>query len=165
MPISADLFKQLLSRFASGVTVVTFKGDEGIHGITVNAFSSVSLSPPLILICIDKQASSHGYLSDSDLFVVNILTDEQTDLVYKFADPKLSSEERFAAATYRKTPQGLPILDGCLAHLECRTVKAVDAGDHTVFIGEIEDGSFSEQHDPMVYYGGKIWKIVAGDMS
>ncbi|MFQ5650750.1 MAG: flavin reductase family protein [bacterium] len=156
MPLSPELFKHLLGRFATGVTVVTAKHDNGMHGLTVSAFSSVSLRPPLILICVDNRGTSHQVISEGDAFVVNILSEQQTDLAYRFANPKLSGEARFENLTYHASEQGIPILADTLAYLECRTVQSIDAGDHTIFVAEVQNGSFAEEKSPMVYYRGEF---------
>jgi len=131
---------------------VTFKHDSGIHGLTVSAFCSVSLEPPRILVCIKKQGSSHEFLSQSERFVVNILAKEQQDLAWQFSNPELGSEDRFAGASYKTTEPGLPVFTDNLAHLECRMVNQFDGGDHTIFLGEVENCYFSEESTPLFYY-------------
>lgn len=145
-------FRKTLSKFCTGVTVVTVKNEAGFHGLTVNAFSSVSLDPPLILVCITKTGQSHSILSESDTFVVNILSEEQQEVSNRFANPELDSATRFHGLDYRLTPAGVPILQGALAHLECRLAKTFDGGDHTIFIGKVEEVGFSEGEKPLLFY-------------
>ncbi|MCZ6821240.1 MAG: flavin reductase family protein [Calditrichaeota bacterium] len=152
MSVSPEIFKEVMGRFGSSVTIVTFKHDSGIHGLTVSAFCSVSLEPPRILVCIKKQGSSHEFLSQSERFVVNILAKEQQDLAWQFSNPELGSEDRFAGASYKTTEPGLPVFTDNLAHLECRIVNQFDGGDHTIFLGEVENCYFSEESAPLFYY-------------
>jgi flavin reductase (DIM6/NTAB) family NADH-FMN oxidoreductase RutF len=151
MPITNDEFRSALSRFASGVTVVTTKDADGrLHGITVSAFSSVSLDPPLILICIERSAGSHHAFQESGVFVVNILSSKQRHLSDRFAS---QLPERFDGVDMALNIDGIPVLSNCLANLECRVKLTADGGDHSIFIGEVENGSVYEG-DPLIYFRG-----------
>jgi flavin reductase ActVB len=149
MPITNDEFRSALSRFASGVTVVTTKDNTGkLHGITVSAFSSVSLDPPLVLVCIEKSAGSHHVFQQSGVFVVNILSSEQKNISERFAS---QVAERFAGIDMTLNIDGIPILSNCLAILECRVKVTADGGDHSVFIAEVETASVQDG-DPLIYF-------------
>jgi|SRR5215218_3842240 len=149
MPITNDEFRSALSRFASGVTVVTTKDAAGrLHGITVSAFSSVSLDPPLILICIERSAGSHHVFQESGVFVVNILSSEQQELSDRFAS---QLPERFDGVDMALNIDGIPVLANCLANLECRVKLTADGGDHSIFVGEVETASVYEG-DPLIYF-------------
>ncbi len=151
MPVSKDEFRAALSRFISGVTVVTTLGnDNRPAGITVSAFSSVSLEPPLILACIDKRASVHDHLTEGRYFAVNILAENQQSISRLFASKE---QNRFDSAGYRWGSSGAPLLDGALAYIECRVVHAYPGGDHTIIVGEVEVTSMAE-HKPLAYYRG-----------
>jgi flavin reductase ActVB len=151
MPITNDEFRSALSRFASGVTVVTTKDEAGkLHGITVSAFSSVSLDPPLVLVCIERSAGSHQVFQQSGVFVVNILSSEQRDLSERFAS---QIPERFEGVGMTLNIDGIPVLSNCLANLECRVKLTADGGDHSVFIGEVESSTVREG-DPLIYFRG-----------
>ena len=151
MPVNKDEFRNALSRFISGVTVVTTLGQENQPaGITVSAFSSVSLEPPLVLACIDKRASLHDLLTEGSYFAVNILADDQQDVSRLFAS---KDEDRFDGAAYRWGVSGAPLLDGALACIECRVVHAYPGGDHTIIVGEVESTSIAEDK-PLAYYRG-----------
>ena len=152
MVIDADLYRHTMSRFCTGVTVVTFKNEEGIHGLTVNAFTSVSLEPPLILICIQKNGISSTYVSECNCFVVNILSEEQKELANRFANPGLSSDERFRDIAFHRNKDGIPVFNKNLAHLECRQARQFDGGDHTIFLGEVEGANFSTVQKPLLFY-------------
>jgi flavin reductase (DIM6/NTAB) family NADH-FMN oxidoreductase RutF len=151
MPVSKDEFRTALSRFISGVTVVTTLGvDNRPAGITVSAFSSVSLDPPLVLACIDKRASLHEHLTEGGHFAVNILAEDQEGISRLFAS---RDEDRFDGIGYRSGVSGAPLLDGSLAHIECRIVHAYPGGDHTIIVGEVESTSITD-HKPLAYYRG-----------
>lgn len=137
MPVSQDEFRAALSRFASGVTVVTTKDARGIlHGITVSAFCSVSLEPPLVLICIEKITGSHYAFEESNIFVVNILREGQDHLSEHFAS---QFPNKFDDIEYRLNAEGIPLLEEALANLECKLQFAHPGGDHSIFVGAVEN--------------------------
>lgn len=151
MPINPDDFRRALGHFATGVTVVTACAENGSPaGITVSAFSSLSLEPPLVLICIDKKAYLHKFLSDGTPFVVNLLAADQEALSRRFAsrDP-----DRFAGVGYSVSSLGAPLLNDVLATIECRSVAQHDGGDHTIFVGEVQSASVREG-TPLLYFRG-----------
>ena len=152
MSVSTEPFRNTLAKFCTGVTIVTTKNQEGMHGLTVNAFTSVSLDPPLILVCIQKNGLSHSSLCECESFVVNILSIEQKELSDRFANPAIDSEDRFRDLSFRVSKNGVPILADNLGHLECRVVNQFEGGDHTIFIGQVENGDFSEGKQPLLFY-------------
>lgn len=156
MPITENDFKNALSRFASGVTVVTTRDDSGkFHGITVSAFCSVSISPPMILICIDRSTASHYAFVESGIFAVNVLSQNQQFISNQFASPL---QDKFKGVEYRLGEFGLPLIMDCPANLECRVRNVADGGDHTIFIAEIEH-SYIENADPLIYFRGDYRSI------
>ena len=149
MAISTDEFRTALSRFPSGVTVVTTKDADGtFHGITVSAFCSVSLEPPLILICVEKTAGSHFALERSEAFVVNVLSVSQAGLSERFAS---MLPDKFDNVEFRPGIDGIPVLTGCIVNMDCRLTISYDGGDHTIFVGEVEKSQVHEG-DPLVYF-------------
>src|SRR5262245_62035061 len=127
MAVTSDEFRAALSRFPSGVTVVTTKdASDRLHGMTVSAFCSVSLEPPLILVCIEKTASSHPAMTESGVFVVNILAEGQRDLSEHFAS---QLEDKFGIVKHEPGIHGLPVLEGIAASLECRLHASYEGGD------------------------------------
>ncbi len=152
MSLDPDSFRAVLGRFATGVTVVTTKdsANDIDHGMTVSAFSSLSLHPPLIIVCIDKNASMHGSLTTETPFVVNILSHEQEALARRFAEV---SSKRFDGIGYSRSKNDIAILDDCLAHLECVTRSVIDGGDHSIIIGEVTDAKTCDTK-PLLYYRG-----------
>ena len=156
MPISSEEFRHALSKFASGVTVVTTRDSQGnLHGITVSAFCSVSLEPPLILVCIDKRTASHYAFGESKVFAVNILRDEQINHSNQFASPLI---DKFEKIEYGKGIEGIPILKDALVNLECRLIDSHETGDHSIFIGQVETAIVSEGN-PLIYYQGNYRAI------
>lgn len=156
MAITRDEFRAALGRFASGVTIVTTRDAEGrLHGITVSAFCSVSLEPPLILVCIEKTTGSHYAFLESSSFVVNLLSSEQQYLSDRFAS---RLPDKFETVKYQTGIDDLPVLSGALANLECRLQNSHDAGDHTIFIGQIERATVRDG-EPLVYFHGNYRKI------
>ncbi len=156
MPINTDEFRRALGRFASGVTVVTTKDSDGrLHGITVSAFCSVSLEPPLILVCIEKNTGSHYALEQSDSFVVNILREDQQYISDRFAS---YLSDKFAEVKYHLGIDDLPVLEDVLANLECRLVNSHANGDHTIYVGEIENVTVNDGK-PLVYWQGNYKEL------
>ena len=152
MTIDPDSFRSVLGRFASGITVVTTRdGDQRDVGMTVSAFCSVSLDPPLVQVCIDRASSIHAVLAASSRYGVSILAAEQEALSRRFATAE--SSRRFDGIGYRRGESGVVLLDDALAHLECKIVASHEAGDHTMFVGEVESAT-ARSAGPLLYYRG-----------
>jgi flavin reductase (DIM6/NTAB) family NADH-FMN oxidoreductase RutF len=151
LTIDPDEFRSILGRFASGVTVVTaLDGTGRDHGLTVSAFASVSLTPPLVLCCIDHSSSIHPALAAARYLAVNILAAEQEPLARRFS---AIDGDRFDGVGYSRGRTGVAILDDVLAYVECRIVKALEGGDHTIFFAEVESGQVRSKM-PLLYYRG-----------
>lgn len=151
MTLDPDTFRAVLGRFASGITVVTARDDTGRdHGMTISAFCSVSLEPPLVLLCVAHLASTHDVLMRQERFGVSVLSSGQEALSRRFADP---DSDRFEGIGYTRGESGVVLLDDALAHLECAVVQRHDAGDHTIIVGEVERAA-AHQHRPLLYYRG-----------
>ena len=151
MLIDRNEFRRVLGHFAAGVTVVTTVGTDGTpYGLTATAFTSVSLEPPLVLVCVDKRADSHPHFHASGVFVVNFLAAAHEHHSRRFS---VSGGDKFAGAAVRTGSLGVPVLPDALGYLECRTVTVVDAGDHTVFIGQVEAAG-ARDGEPLVYFRG-----------
>ena len=152
MPIEKNELRRVMGHFATGVTVITsIRASGEMHGLTANAFSSVSLVPPLLLICVDKKAESYPCFEESKIFTVNILAADQESLSRKFA---VSGGNKFEGVSYRVGANGAPILDGAVAYLECKLAGTMDAGDHTVYLGEIEQAETHEAKPLLFFRGG-----------
>lgn len=151
MTIDDDLFKSVLARFASGITIVTTRDADGRdHGMTASAFSSLSLDPPLVLVCIANDATIAPVVAAASSFAVNILADSQEALSRRFAG-KL--DDRFAGVGHSRGELGDAILDDVLAWMQCRIVARHPAGDHVVVIGAV-DGAGARDARPLLYYRG-----------
>ena len=162
MGISQEEFRHTLGHFASGVTIMTTREADGSPtGLTVAAFTSVSLDPPLVLVCVDRSASSYPALMAFGRFAVHILTTEQEALSRRFATKE---ENKFSGVSFTPGKLDLPILDSALAALECRTVHTCDGGDHTIFVGEVE-AAHTGQGSPLLYYRGRYNRLAALNQS
>jgi flavin reductase (DIM6/NTAB) family NADH-FMN oxidoreductase RutF len=152
MPVTAEEFRAALAHWASGVAIVTSAAGERIHGMTVSAFASVSLDPPLVLVCADKTSDTLGVIEDGGVFAANILSSAQRALSNRFATKK-DEHLRFEGLAWRRGATGAPILPGVLAALDCRVVAAHDAGDHVIYVGRVESVDLAAG-EPLLYYGG-----------
>jgi flavin reductase (DIM6/NTAB) family NADH-FMN oxidoreductase RutF len=151
--MDSDTFRSVLGRFASGVTILTARDASGEdHGMTVSAFCSLSLDPPLVLFCIDQAASMHGLLASDPppACGISILASNQEAWSRRFAD---ETEQRFDGIAYSRGERGVVLLDEALAHLECSILRRMDAGDHTVFIARV-DRAEPRHGRPLLYYRG-----------
>jgi 4-nitrophenol 2-monooxygenase / 4-nitrocatechol 4-monooxygenase, reductase component len=157
--IGPDEFRRLLGHFATGVTVVTTcDADARPTGLTVSAFASLSLDPPLVLVCVDHKSQTYPALRERGHFVVNVLTAEQQDVSRRFASTRL---DKFDGIPYRPSTRGLPLIEAALAHMECVTVSTYAGGDHTIFVGRVEGATFGTGH-PLLYYRGQYHRIEGG---
>lgn len=138
-----------MSRFATGVTIVTTHNEDGIHGFTVNAFSSVTTEPPSVLICVNRSGQAHSIITQSHRFCVNILGLEQQELAERFAGGR--PQERFYGVTHRQGPSGSPILDGVLGYVDCEVDSELTARTHSIFIGKVLE-AFERAGAPLGYY-------------
>ncbi len=149
--VDAALFRQLLGRFATGVTVITTRNAAGDpEGMTASSVASVSLEPPLLLVSVDHKNGMHQALAKASHFIVNVLAADQEAISRRFAELE---DKRFDGIRYHTGKLGLPILDGVLAHIECAKHSAVEAGDHTVYLGLVTGGSVTDGR-PLLYYRG-----------
>lgn len=138
MAVEKSFFRQIMGNFATGVTVVTTRSQGVLAGITVNAFCSVSLNPPLVLVCIDYSSNTLPLLRESKIFAVNMLTAEQESLSRCFSSISDERTENFCHAQYHTVVTGAPVIDGSLAFVDARVVAEYPGGDHTIFIGQVE---------------------------
>jgi flavin reductase (DIM6/NTAB) family NADH-FMN oxidoreductase RutF len=152
------LFRRVMGRFATGVTVVTGLDSDGDpFGFTANSLSSVSLHPPLVSVCVDRRADSHDPLIDSGAFAVNILTDRQESVARRFASPA-DRAGRWEGLDWRAGPHGLPVFEGVLGWIVCRVFDTVGAGDHTLLIGAVEEADGAEG-SPLLYFRGAYGRV------
>ena len=163
MPFDPALFRQVLGRFATGVTVVTTCKGDSKHGMTANAFTSVSLDPPLILVSVDKKADMHGWLMDSGVFCVNILPEHRRAWSDWWAGKAPKDGDQFADIPHGAKETGSPVLDECLGFLDCKVWARYEGGDHTLFLGEVQEAAVSEDESlrPLLFFASKYGKLQA----
>lgn len=160
MTLSQTEFRQAMGAFATGVTIITVDLEGEVHGMTANAFTSVSLDPMLVLVCVDHSTRTHAHLHAKKRFGINVLGEDQRAISEYYARPERTHEhaEAEAGARFDRTRHGTPILYGALAYLECRLQTAEEAGDHTIFIAEVEYVVLREG-DPLLFFRGKYRKV------
>ena len=149
-------FRRLMSRFASGIAIITARDGERDLGMTVNAFCSVSLSPPLVLVCVDHEATMHELLLRHPKLGISIMASEHESYCRRFADK--SETRRFDGVACRRGESSVMLLEDAMAHLECQLVQHCEAGDHTIFIAQVERGSMREGR-PLVFFGGQFAQL------
>ena len=164
LPSDTGRFREVMGHFATGISVVTAFEGERPQGITVNAFSSVSLEPALVMVALDRRRFITPMVRDAGRYAVNVLGSDQQDLSDCFANAPVSpGREAFCGATWRLGPTGLPLIDGSIATLECTIVETFSAGDHDLFIGRVDS---LEQHGsgvaPLLYYRRRYLHIEQG---
>jgi flavin reductase (DIM6/NTAB) family NADH-FMN oxidoreductase RutF len=148
MSIDDARFKEAMSHFASGVTVVTTEHEGALYGMTVASFASLSLHPPLVVVCIEKTVKTHEAIRAAGRFGVSILASMQKDVSGKFAS---KAEDKFAGVNIHRGENGVPLIDGAICTLECRVHELLAGGDHSIFVGEVLDAQTSDGA-PLVYY-------------
>ena len=154
--VTPDEFRAALGRFASGVTVITVRTPEGsVHGMTASAFCSVSLRPPLVLVCVDHLAETYLHLRERMQFGVSVLKQEQEAWSEFFADPERNPDAAYRLGIrFHSMKSGKPVLENALANLDCRVVDAHDAGDHSIFVAEVAEVLLGEG-EPLLYFRGR----------
>jgi flavin reductase (DIM6/NTAB) family NADH-FMN oxidoreductase RutF len=155
-PLTAHQFRKALGHFATGVTIVTVERAPGaVRGMTANSFTSVSLDPMLILICVEKRAAILPMLENKKRFGVSVLKEGHEALSEYFAKGTQTAEaEQRLSIHYRWTPSGIPVLEGTLLQLSCEVVASHLAGDHTIFVGQVLEAEIHEGK-PLLYFGGE----------
>jgi len=162
MTLNSSEFRKAMGAFATGVTIITVDLEGKVHGMTANAFTSVSLDPMLVLVCVDHSTRTHAHLHAKKRFGINVLCEDQRAISEYFARAERTHEdaEGEAGARFERTRHGTPVLDGALAYLECRLQSVEEAGDHSIFIAEVEDVVLKEGN-PLLFFRGKYRKVGA----
>lgn len=155
MGIEAVQFRRALGRFGAGISVVTLPARPFAHGITVNALCSVSLDPPLLLICVDRSARAHDLIPSAGVWAVNLLSATQRPLSDHFARTWTGEADPFEGIPHEIGALGAPLLEGCLARAECRLVRTLDGGDHSIYVGEVVDGNVTADGAPLIYFASR----------
>lgn len=150
LALDQETFRRTCSRFATGIAVATVIGTDGLpYGLTINSFTSVSCSPALVLICVDYRSSILPHFRSSAYYGINVLSEAQRNLSVRFSQRK--QPDRFDDIDWVPGDSGVPLIKGCLAHMECSVNQTVEAGDHSVLIGEVTRAEFRDGK-PLLYY-------------
>jgi len=156
MAIDARELRNIMGHFATGVTVITTRDVDGKpFGLTANAFSSLSLEPPMVLICVDKKVDCYACFEGSKVFAVNFLSEEQEHLSRRFATKGI---EKFEGIPYKTGECNVPLLEGAMGYIECKLLSGYDGGDHTIYVGEILDAMASGER-PLLFFKGKYYRL------
>lgn len=161
MTINANFFRQIMRRYPTGVTVLTVRDGDDIHGMTANSFTSVSLDPTLVLVCINNKNATHQWVTRAGTFALNILSEHQIHLAQRFAHQVEQPTDPFADIAYHTAITGAPIFDDSVAYLDCKVVAAYPAGDHTIFIGEVQSAGLGNARNanPLIWLNGKYTSL------
>ena len=159
--ISSDTFRRVMGHFVTGVTVVTALDGEQPFGITVNALSSVSLDPPLVMVALDRRRFLTPIVRAAGRYAVNVLSEDQQALSDCFAGaPVTPDRDAFCGATWTPGPTGLPLITGAIATLECTVIETFAAGDHELFVARVDSLGSAEPHPmPLLYYRRQYLRI------
>ena len=153
-------FRQIMSCFLTGVTVVTTHHDDEVHGLTCNAFCSISLSPPTVMVSISRNTRSERLMRQSKVLAVNVLSESQVELSNRFAGRHREKEKnRFEGFKWKTAVTGAPIFEGTQAYLDCRIVKSLECGDHTVYIAEVLGSGIDEAQRPLIFYRSRYMHL------
>lgn len=156
MAIDQRELRNVMGNFATGVTIITTKNVAGKpFGLTANAFSSLSLDPPLLLICVDKKVDCYACFDESQVFGVNFLSEDQDQLSTRFATKGI---EKFEGVSYQLGELGVALLDGAAVHIECKVASAYEGGDHTIYVGEVQNAKVLGDR-PLLFFRGKYYKL------
>lgn len=157
MSVPPEQFKAALSAWATGVTIVTSRAGDLVHGMTVSDFCGVSLDPPLVLVCADKTSNTYGVIGEGGCFAINVLARNQAALSNRFAS-KQDEHRRFEGLDCRTGRTGAPFIPGALATLDCSLVATHDAGDHVIYVGRVEQ-VVTTQAAPLLYHRGSYGRF------
>jgi flavin reductase (DIM6/NTAB) family NADH-FMN oxidoreductase RutF/DNA-binding GntR family transcriptional regulator len=153
--VDQRVFRDVIGRFASGVTVITARSEGNDFGTTASAVSSLSMEPPMLLICLNRTSETRKAILDAGWFAVNILRESQADLAYGFAK---KSPDKFRDVGTLRAPSGAALIAGALAQIECRVAETATGGTHTVFLGEVHHAA-GDEGEPLTYYRGRFGRF------
>lgn len=156
MPVDPLEYRRVMSQFATGVTVITTRTEDGVYGMTANALTSVSLDPVLVLVCFGHDARTRPHVQRSGVFAINILGKHQEDLAQLFARKDLESERTLVGMDFTVAQTGSPILPGALGYLDCKIAHQYEAGDHTIVVAEVLEAAVQDETTgPLLYFRSK----------
>jgi flavin reductase len=152
--------RDLMARFATGVTVVAARHGPLLSGMTANAIASISVDPPLMMASVARKAETHGAIIGSHAFAISVLAADQRELAECFAQPTTAAKlTGFCDAPWHEAESGSPILEGALAYFDCRLVERFDGGDHTIFLGEIVAAGYREDAEPLLWFASGFHRL------
>ncbi|HEY8393750.1 MAG TPA: flavin reductase family protein [Thermaerobacter sp.] len=157
MPVTPQELRQAMGRFATGVTLIAAYDGDRVHAMTANAVTSVSLEPPLVLVCVGRDRVMHGVLERADRYAINVLSAEQEPISRYFA----RQTDQEPAYRFITQPPHAPRLEGAIAYLDCRIVERLPGGDHTIFLGEVEVAEAAEG-EPLLFFAGRYGRLERG---
>ena len=157
--VDKQLLRDVLARHASGVSVVTTRHDGRFHGLTVSAFCGVSLEPPLVLVCVDRLTRSAAAISDSGIYAVNLIGWRHMALADRFAGRGPLIGSSFEEAPHRTAATGAPILEGCLAWVDCRVWATYEGGDHTIFVGQVAAAGLGSEDSALLFFNRRFSRM------
>ncbi len=156
MTLDVREIRNMMGHFATGVTVITTKDSAGkAFGLTVNSFTSLSLNPPLVIVCVDKTVDCYSCFDETKVFTVNVLSEDQEELSRRFSTKGL---EKFEGIQWRMGENGAPLLEGVIGTIECKVTHSYEGGDHTIFLGEILSATAKEDR-PLLFFKGKYHRL------
>ena len=157
--ITPDEFRRVMGRLATGVTIVTTRAGDDVHGTTMSAVCSVSLQPQMVLVCVDHESDIQTLIRESGVFAINILHEGQAGLAVELSHkgtPEQQAAHRLESLPHRNGATGAPLLEESLAHVECRVENTVEAGDHTIYVGSVIGAGVNPSADrPLLHYEGQ----------
>jgi flavin reductase (DIM6/NTAB) family NADH-FMN oxidoreductase RutF len=153
--VDPERFRSVMSRFASGVTIITTRHEGIDYGLTANAVSSLSLDPPMLLICVNKASNTQKAIAQSQVFAVNILREDQSELARRFAS---TQPDKFEGQSISFGELGVPLLSDVLATIECRVTEIVSGGTHSIFLAEVQMAQATEEM-PLTYFRGRMGRF------
>ncbi|MEV0898839.1 flavin reductase [Actinoplanes sp. NPDC049802] len=160
MPVDSTTFRSVLGQWPSGVCVVTTVGPHGVHGMTASSFSSVSLEPPLVSVCLGNHLPSRALLGEAGKFAISFLGKDQAHIGRRFAGQEPDVKNRFAGLDWTTTPNGCPVLSDAIAWLDCTVAHAYPGGDHTIFVGAVTDAALPRVTSPLLFHS-RNWGQIA----
>jgi len=155
VPVDPLEFRTIIGHFATGVTVITTADGDELQGMTANAVTSLSLEPTMILVCVEKATYTHGVLERGGVFAVNILGEHQEEVSRLFAKRSPPETGTLRGLAFSRGHTGAPLLDDCLAYIECRVADVLEGGDHSIFLGEVVAAQATSDVAPLIFYRGR----------
>jgi len=152
MAVDPDALRAVMRHWTTGVTVLTTRDGAQIHGMTVNAFTSVSLEPPLVLACIERVVRTHALVEHSRVFAISFLHEGQAHISDRFAGRETDINDRFTGLSTYTAITGSPILADSLSYLDCVVTAAYEAGTHTIFLAEVVEAKIQNSQKPLIYF-------------